>query len=317
MMTSLTPNRCGLLACLLMTATLGNRLAAQTLETSATPQSSHPSEATSSTGPTKAIDPVNQLPPEQAQALRQLIIYLVRENLPRTHVDNDDWGKTKRVYAGFKVTRDDWRLSTKRKWKEVEHGRWRQITIRLVDPDTLEHLTVGAEVVSWDPDTGQLQARLTIDATTSLFARQIRYNHGLKLLSLHAQATARIRFSTAVTVTSQLDYQQLPPAVVIMPHIDQASLEVADFHLDRLSQLRGDPAEWLGEAIEQWLQKKWVPRQNEQLADRMNAQLAKRQDTLRFSLNDWLQRWIPNSPPARKSEERTAKEQPPTVTKPK
>ncbi|QEG43529.1 hypothetical protein [Roseimaritima ulvae] len=236
--------------------------------------------------------PAKLLPADQAQALQRLLEYLVRQNLPRSHVDEDDWGRTKRVYAGFRITRDDWKLSTKRRWKEVKHGRWQRFSVELLDPDNLEHLRVGAQVLSWDAEAGQLRTRLTVDCTLGLFARRMRYNYGVRLFSIHAEGTAQARLTLDAAITVGLDYESLPPAVAVTPLVEDATLTISEFHLKRLSHLHGDPAEWAGEVVDEWVQKKWLPEQNEKLADRMNRQIQSEIDegSLRFSMSDWLQR---------------------------
>lgn len=248
-------------------------------------------------------DPITLLPAEQAQALQNLLEYLVRENLPREHVDEDDWGRTKRVYAGFRITHDDWKLSTKRRWKEVKHGRWQRFSVQLATskspenaetPENPKNLRVGVQILSWDPEAGQLRARLTLDSTLNLFARRMRYNYGVRLFSIHAEGSARARLTLDAAITIGLDYEELPPGVTVTPQVEQATLQISEFHLKRLSQLHGDPAEWAGEVVDEWLQKKWLPKQNQQLADRMNEQIKKQteQGSLRFSMSDWLQSWL-------------------------
>lgn len=261
------------------------------------PTPPHPPPERERAEPTRGADPTTLLPAEQAQALQNLLEYLVRENLPREHVDEDDWGRTKRVYAGFRVTRDDWKLSTKRRWKEVKHGRWQRFSVQLAtskNPENPKNLRVGVQILSWDPEAGQLRARLTLDSTLNLFARRMRYNYGVRLFSIHAEGSARARLTLDAAITIGLDYQELPPGVAVTPHVEQATLQISEFHLKQLSQLHGDPAEWAGEVVDEWLQKKWLPKQNQQLADRMNQQIKKQieQGSLRFSMSDWLQSWL-------------------------
>lgn len=231
------------------------------------------------------------LPKAERDALEGWMTYLIEQNFPARYVEEDDWGRTKRVYAGFKITRDDWKLSTKRRWKRLEHGVWQRMIVTRRPSSSDQGWLVRSELLDWNEATGTARVRLHVDADLDLFARRMRYNYGVKLFSVHAEATAQVQLVLEATVSARLEYKQLPPVVVLDPRVEAAELKLKRLHLDRLSLLRGDPAEWLGDEIERWMRRKWLPRQNAKLVDRTNAQIEKQRDRLRFSVNDALRRW--------------------------
>lgn len=238
-----------------------------------------------------AVDPLAELPPDEAQQLRDLIGFLVRQTLPTTYTNTDDWGETKFLYAGVKVRRDGWQLKTKRRYHQVNHGLWRRYTISLVDPQLPQNLDIRISDLRWD-GAGHLQLQMAVDARLRLDARQSRWNLGAQLYSVHLEADARVRFLARADVHIQPDYRKLPPDLVIRPHVQTADLQLEWFDVHRLSSLHGDPADALGAAAEALLRRKWLEPQRERLAERINAQIERREDRLRLSISDWLHGWL-------------------------
>jgi hypothetical protein len=70
--------------------------------------------------------------PEWFQNMMQSI---VRENVPDKYVQDKDWGKTDKRWDGLQVRRKgSFRLTTKRRWKEVNHGAWKRYEITQRNP---------------------------------------------------------------------------------------------------------------------------------------------------------------------------------------
>lgn len=251
-----------------------------------------PAAATAAPLPSEALtdapDPLAQLPADESRQLRELIGYLIRQTLPTTYTNTDDWGETKFLYAGVKVRRDGWQLKTKRRYHQVNHGIWRRYTISLIDPQLPQNLDIRVSDLRWDGE-GRLQVQIEADAQLRLDARQSHWNLGVQLYSVHVEADARVRFMVRADVRIDPDYSKLPPDVVVRPHVEAADLQLQWFDVHRLSSLHGDPADALGAAAEALLRRKWLEPQRGHLADRLNAQIQRRQDRLRLSVSDWLQ----------------------------
>ena len=82
--------------------------------------------------------------PETTEFLRATILLLV----PRSIVDEDGWGQTKRVQSGLNVRLDGLQLRTSRRWKDVKHGKWNRVKVTL--PDPAERFDLSVAVIPQD-----------------------------------------------------------------------------------------------------------------------------------------------------------------------
>lgn len=236
-----------------------------------------------------AVDAMATMPAPASAQLLQVIASLVRENIPEHYQNDKDWNRTKKKYAGIKLRRDGWRIDTKRRWKEVRHGRWRRYRIDLINPD--ERLEVRLSDFRWLAEN-RFHVRLTIVADMDLFARQARWNYDVQLYSIHVDAHARIQMQVDTTVGFHFDHSVLPPALVVAPVVERAQLELQRFEVDRISHIHGDLAKELGNAAEGLIRREIIDRQSAKLAERMNHQIQRHSDDLRISVADWLTRWL-------------------------
>jgi hypothetical protein len=73
--------------------------------------------------------------------------------------------------------------------------------------------------------------------------------------------------------------------VVLDPVVTQAELQLVSYRLERVSQLRGAPAFELGKALRELLERQ-VAKQQERLPRKLNEQIEKNRDKLRFSVSE-------------------------------
>jgi len=253
-----------------------------------------PAQAVEPIEPTAVVagidaDPLAGMPDAEAGRLRQIVGDLIRSSIPETYQNEKDWGHQKRIYAGVKVRRDGWKIDTKRRWREVNHGAWTRYEIRLIDPD--QHMKADLHDLRWLPD-GTATFQLTLAGRLNCFARRSRWNYGVQLWSFNVDADADIEITIVGSIGVGLDYVNIPPDVVVKPVIESAQIAVPRFEVNRISEVGGDFAEGIGDALEGILRDEIISKQQVKLVERMNRQIARKEETLRFSMSDWLSKLL-------------------------
>lgn len=240
--------------------------------------------------PTAAeIDPSTVLPETASAAMLDFLASIIRDNIPEKHLEDKDWNQTKKVYAGIKLRREGLRVETERRWKTVNHGLWRKYELKLVDPQRT--LIVRLSEVYWQPD-GRLHANLTVICELDATAWQTRYNFDVRLYSVQVDARVRMVLDLETTIGFQLDKAHLPPALLVDPHVERATLAMSSFQVDKIGHLGGDISEELGDAWESVIREKLIEPQSEKLATKLNKQIDKKRAKLRIDAGDWLGRWF-------------------------
>lgn len=244
-----------------------------------------------------AVDPVGlavepwgarPLPPAHELSLSSefqvLVAGLVRENLPDKFEDTRHWGQTKELVTGLKIRHDGLRIKTKRKREEVNHGSWKMYRVHVVNPD--EEFRLQVENVREASD-GRLAFDVVTFAQLHAFGRWSQWERGVQLISLSADADARVRLKADCRLGLHLDPVHLPPDVLLEPEVLQADIQLVDFRLRKISDLRGPLVLKLGRALEDVLRDKLAER-GHKLPEKLNRQIAKHRDKLRFSFVEML-----------------------------
>ncbi len=237
---------------------------------------------------------------EQARESVQWLVDLAARQLPPSYEGDDNWGDTKRVWAGVSMKREGLELKTHRRFKEVRHARWVKYKLSLPpelsaavagvsDAGAQSNLVTVHRVVQtpehrWQV-TGSVVSPLNFDC------RVERWNLGFQWYSVHVAGHLRVRMDFTVSLAMNADYSEIPPAVVIDPKVEVATLYLEHFEVDRISKLGGDVAEELGDVLEKIIRETWLDRENARLADRINQSIAKKRDKLRFSSAAWFAKW--------------------------
>jgi hypothetical protein len=218
---------------------------------------------------------------EEESLFDHLIQQLVHDAVPRRHETRKDWGRTIEVVSGLNVRREGLELRTSRRRKEVPHGHWQLVRLELADPQQ------DLDIQLLRPRQSDKGLLFDIEATARLqtFARYMHWRYGVHLLSVSGDAEAVVQLHATCEIALQLDAKRLPPDVLVVPRIHEAEIRLVSLDLRRLSHLRGDLAQELGRLLRRVLNDVLEKRQD-RLTDRMNQQLAKKQDRLRLSLYD-------------------------------
>ncbi len=232
---------------------------------------------------------------DEARDSVQWLVDLALRQVPRTYEGDDDWGNTKKVWAGVHVKREGLELKTHRRFKEVRHGRWVKYELNIpetfaVGPSASVANSVHINSVELTPDH-RWQVTGTVLAPLDFKCRVERWNLGFQWYSVSIEGDLRVRMSFSASLAMHADYSEVPPAVVVDPRIEAAALQLEHFEVDRISKIGGDVAEELGEVIEKILRDKWLQKENARLPDRLNKAISKKQDKLKFSWTTWYARW--------------------------
>ncbi len=243
----------------------------------------------------------------QARASVQWLAELALRESPRTYSGDKDWGETKKVWAGVKLRREGLEIKTKRRFKELRHGRWIKYELTLPPPVTPDSNQSGGTTAKIHrvrrtgdlqpgvPPESQTNTHWQIDASVrapmEFNARIERWNRGVQWYSIGIKGKMQVRLDTSASLQFFADYAEVPPAFVIAPNITMAHLDLEEFEVDRVSKIGGDVAEEWGEIMEKVVRDVFLRKQNEKLARKLNQSIAKHDDDLRLSLADWFAKW--------------------------
>lgn len=251
---------------------------------------------------------------QSRQAIQWLADQLMR-HVPSKFDGDSHWGETKRVWAGFKFSREGAKISTHRRHRELRHGRWVKYEITL--PEAVKASQKRPAVSLFGP-VGDAGPPLQIDSVTPVrhaipsvtqggesiagwavnsrlrtpakFAVRVqRYNLDVQWYSIEITGQMELELATRSMIAITADYSEIPPAIQLRANVDAAELIVHQFEVDRISKVGGDVAEELGELAEDTILKLWLRKENEKLDDRLNRAIAKNEGDLRWSMMDWLQ----------------------------
>lgn len=249
--------------------------------------------------------------------LQDVVTKVVQEHIPHTYEDKRKWGMTTRRWDGLHVQLKGLKLATKRRWKDVNHGNWTMYRVELLDPK--EELAVRVNDVRESGD-GRVAFDTSFTMRVHAFGRNSKWVKGVQLYSFSADANARLTLRIQGTIGMTMDVAKLPPDVLVDPMVTSAEVQLEEFDLYRVSDVGGEVAQQLGRGVRNLLNKK-IEEQNQKLAGKLNRQIDKKRDRLRFSMSDLVKsKWSKMSKFIKKERaERKAasgKNQPPVVLVP-
>lgn len=237
-------------------------------------------------------DPLQRLPPQEAREVLQWAADWVRQVLPQSYHGEKDWGKKTRVYAGVKVDVKDGRLSTHRRWKELHNGRWLRYDVHLRDPADPGRLDIRITRAEQGEDQ-RIRFEAQIDTLLDLELHQERWNLGTRLFSVSVKAEAKLRMMIAGDVGFEFDLTRIPPDILADPKIVSTDLVLVDLNVSRISKIGGELADAVGDIAKRIIREEYLPRQQAELATKLNAQIDRRRDRLRFGASEWVSRSLP------------------------
>jgi hypothetical protein len=236
------------------------------------------------------------MPPAEAKQTLQWALNWGRQLLPESYQNLKGWGGQKRIYRGFDIKTDGGKITTKRKWKEVNHGRWFRYDVVLGDVQDPNRLTIQVKRASLEPD-GRLHFEAQVDVLADVSLQRQLWNYGVRLFSLSADARARLRLIVAGDVAFEFDLTRVPPDILADPHIALANVSLIDLEVDRISRVGGDVAEEIGELIEKFIRDEYLPGQQAKLTQKLNRQIDRQREKLRLGASEWLSRRLSTPAP--------------------
>jgi hypothetical protein len=255
--------------------------------------------------------------PEQTRQSVQWLAEQLLLHVPRRIEGDDDWGDTKKVWAGVKVHREGWELKTNRRWRELRHGRWIRYEIQL-PPQSTENAMVSKSPVAIEQvvaDTGTItptstpsntiqihsvspvtspdgvkawRADASLSTPASFSVRVERWNLGVQWFSIEISGKMNLSMRTELTMGLAADFAEVPPAMQLEVNIEKSALTITRFEVERISKLGGDVAEEIGDVAENTIGKVWIRKENAKLSERLNKAIHENRDSLRWSMADWL-----------------------------
>lgn len=220
-------------------------------------------------------------PPEEFQ---EFVTAIVREQLPDHYEKTRNWGQTTRIWAGWKLERDGLRLETRRRYRDVNDGPWQKYRIEVIHPEKHFHVTLS----NIRQAENKILGDVSVEARLHAFGRHSQWERGVQLISVSADATARVRLQAQVELTTGIDAAKFPPDLLLSPRVTAANLEILDFRLDRVSDFDGPLVKSLSSTVREILEEKLAEKRHK-LVEKMNKSLAKRRDKFRLSASEWIE----------------------------
>lgn len=216
----------------------------------------------------------------------ELLTSIVREAIPHEYEDATRWGHTtsERI-NGLTWRFDRGRPEVRAQRREVNHGTWERFKLKLLDPD--ERLRLQLDDIRHDETSGALAFTLTVEASVEVEARRAEWVKGVQLYNISTTARADVRLAIDCRVQMVLETKgKIVPDVLLKPTVDDARLQVANYRVLNVSKIGGEVAQLLGRATESFVERA-IEKQEAKLPEKINKQIAKRQEKLRFSLSQF------------------------------
>lgn len=241
---------------------------------SASPQSPEPS--VSATPPTPDAPAI---PGNSHGVLDQILRNWIVSQLPAEYENKKKWDRKERVAVGLKIELDGPQLETRRRYKEVNHGTWTKYKITPIDPAkefqfSLENVrTIGEGRIAFD---------LIVIAKANLFGRVAKWERGVQLYNLCAEADVHFKLIAQGECDIYLDPRRLPPDVRIEPKVNNADIQFLGFKLQRVSAAKGPLVKMLSATVREMAEDA-IEDNRPKLVEKMNKQIEKQKDKLVLS----------------------------------
>ena len=213
---------------------------------------------------------------DATEFLRATILLLA----PRTTVDEDGWGRKKRIQSGLNIRLDGLQLRTSRRWKEVNHGTWNRVEVLLEDPG--QRFTLQVEIVP-QKDSALSMHRIHAGGRVRLRARQQRWQNGIKLYSASAEGLADVAMTADVRLQEEVVSHDDTSRLRVLPHIESAAVRLTGFQIRRVGHAKGSLVRESSRTFES-LARRLVARESDKLATRLNEKIRKKPERFEIPL---------------------------------
>ncbi len=217
-------------------------------------------------------------PSTDVMTLDEAITTVVRDLMPHKFSDESDWGLQESHTTGVRVKRDGLRLRVERRRHPVNHGTWKRYRAELLNPE--REFEIRLENLK-----GAGKRRISVEAvfiaSLRVDARVAEWRRGVQLLSVGAEADARVQLRVRCEVGLDID----KGTISLQPTVKSAKLDLLEFEVRKLGRVGGTVAEELGRGGRRFIEKK-LTKEEERLVRKMNERIEKHEDKMRLSLED-------------------------------
>jgi hypothetical protein len=253
--------------------------------------------------PTAAAEPPDAFTP--SPEFQEWITNIAREHLPHEYEKKKNWGHQAKTFDGLSVRIEDGRLETRRKFKQANDGAWQMYRVTFKDPE--EKFDVRIANIR-QLKSGKVGIDITVLASLQVFGRQSLWERGVQLISISAEADARVKLWAHAEVATRMDLTRFPPDVILDPEITAARFEIPDFRMRRIGQARGPVVRSLSHTTREVLEEK-LAEDNAKLVAKLNRAIAKQEKKLKLSLADVMSsKWGDLLDPQEAAEEPASKQ---------
>lgn len=214
--------------------------------------------------------------PTWTEALRAVLLTAI----PDKYEDRKHWGKTTKVFDGFKVRQHGFDVNVSKRTKLVNHGAWYMYQAQLLDPQRNLQLAIN-HVEPRGP--GMFSFELHVTAKMRCVARFEQWVLGVKGLNFPVVSDAVVQMDAQceLVVRTERHEKSFLPDVIIVPSLQRVRLILRDIDTHQVGEIRGDIAEELGNGSRRFLED-LLHKQEPKVVKKANAAIAKKRDALRF-----------------------------------
>jgi len=215
--------------------------------------------------------------------LEVLITKIALDVIDHDYQDLRDWNRRKTTTSGVDIRLDGLKLKTHRRRKEGKDGTWKMYQVKLADPQ--KDLRVDIEQLRLSG--GKIQLQALVDVRLATLARLQQWERDVRLLSITVEAGARVRMRLWAEIGVRFGADGLAPVVILQPRVTRLDLNLAEFQLRRIGDVRGPLVEQLSHNLADLVADKLADREKGLVA-KANKQIEKNRDALRLSVADFL-----------------------------
>ena len=233
------------------------------------PQSAATVEAVTLEGPSLGDAPT------WTETLRAVLLTAI----PDKYEDRKHWGKTTKVFDGFKVRQHGIDMQVSKRTKLVNHGSWYMYQVQLLDPQRNLQLVIN-HFESRGP--GRFSFELHVTAKMRCIARFEQWMLGVKGLNFPVVSDAVVQMHAQCELAMRTERQEKSflPDVILAPSLQRVRLNLRDIDTHRVGEIRGDLAEELGNGSRRFIED-LLQKQEPKVVKKANAAIAKKRDALR------------------------------------
>ena len=214
--------------------------------------------------------------PTWIETLRAVLLTAI----PDKYEDRKHWGKTTKVFDGFKVRQHGFDVQISKRTKLVNHGSWYMYQVQLLDPQRTLQLAID-RFESRGP--GRFSFELHVTAKMRCVARFEQWVLGVKGLNFPVISDAVVRMDAVceLAVNTERREKSFLPDVILAPSLQRVRLTLQDIDTHQVGEFRGDIAEELGNGSRSFI-KDLLHQQEPKVVKKANAAIAKKREALRF-----------------------------------